>query len=213
MNYPDAFIAALTRQIGPAPARHFGRRYLLWVFSVIGLVIGLTLLLPRPDLTQRVLQPDFLLQFLLWLGVFFVSGTSAFVLATPRWPMARGIKLGMCALFAGLAVFAAWLALTFTATGAHYGHGSIDLACICIVSGMGILVSTLLTLILQNNARSTYPLLMAFFMSTAGAGVGMMAVMLTCGHEAPGHVIISHFLPALAFGMGLTLAARRWWHW
>lgn len=211
MSKHDVFLKVLAADIQPVNRGGMVKGYVLWslMVGVIGAVM--TWLITRPDLLAEFGRLEFVLQFILWLSVTIVAGTSAFVLATPRWPIANGIKIAMLGLFAGVAAFGIWLAMR--ADSHMFEHGAVDIICILTVSGMAVSASACMSVVLERRARSTYPLAMAFMMAMAGAGAGMLVVMLTCWHEAVGHVVISHFLPAVVFGFVLTLLGRRWWRW
>lgn len=211
MTPGDALLEKLAAEIASAkPRAGLGQRYGGWVLSVVGGILLLGIILTRPELGVRIAEPDFLGQIVFWGIVTLVAGACSFLLATPRWPMPFAVKWGLAYLGVAFMGYAVWLLLRMPPS---LQHDASDMACMVIVSGIGIFTALSMTLILKSRAKPTYPALMALLMATAGAGAGMLAILFVCPHEGPGHVLVSHFLPALLVGGGLGWLGARWWRW
>ncbi len=207
----DQFLTSLAASLRPLPPRAgLARRYGGWV-AAVGLGIALLgSVLTRPGLAERASEPDFMLQIIFWTIISLLAGASAFMLATPRWPMPGFVKWACAFLGLGFVGYAAWLLLRMPPL-AHNNAG--EAACMVIVSGIGIFTALCLTLSLKSRAKPTYPVLMGTLMATAGAGAGMLAILFVCPYEGAEHVLVSHFLPALAVGALVGWFGGRWWRW
>ncbi len=208
----DLFLEKLAAEVTPPRDSGMFQRYITAAAVLITVVLIMGFAATRPELASHFQQTDFLLQFCLWLGVLVCAGICAFVLATPRWPMLRGVRLTLWGSLFFLTAFGVWLMMNLPAHISEQ-HDTWGLACIAVVSGIGVLTACCITFALRGKARSTYPVLMGLMTALAGAGAGMVAVMLVCPHEEIAHAFVSHFVPALVVGLFVTLSGKSLWRW
>ena len=204
----EDLIADLAQRVTPVrPLAPPGVRVLRWLPLAAGCgVAGVMLFGARPDVLDRLTQPDYLAIALLALMTSIVGVSTTLVLAVPgaeRRPVLRMLTLTLLGGWTVTLLWAVW----------NGGHGlpvSSDRhwpVCFARV----FLMSAIPAFVLFVMVRRGIPLRLGWTAAMAAAGaasVGALAAQLVCPIDDPGHGFLGHFVPVLAM-VGVGLSARR----
>jgi hypothetical protein len=207
-------IARLARDGAPvAPLPSPLKRWSLWTLKAAAAAAIVTLLLGvRPNLGVHVHEARFVLAAILTASLALTAAASAFRLSVP------GASRGRVARLMPLIAIVAWGALLWIrmiAIGnpmAVIAETPVHPACILLILGIGAVPGIWLFDMLRRaaplEARRT-----AMYAALGALACGALGTQFICPIDAPGHLLLWHFLPVLVLtSAGVVLGARllRW---
>jgi len=200
-----ADLAARAKPFRPLPPP--GRRAIAWLLLTSGVAAAeLWLFGPRPDVTVRLTQPDFLWSAMLALAASILAGIITLVLAIPggeRTPYLRWSSLGVVGLWA--------LTMIRPVVGAG---GALPLftdihwpACFARVTAVAF-VPALMLFVMVRRALPLRPAWAGGLGALAAASMGAVVAQVACPLDDPGHAFLGHFIP-VAIIVAIGVALRR----
>lgn len=184
-------------------------RWLVPVAFAVAFAVGVVGL--RPDWAVQVNTLAYLLPLAGWAAVALLAAGSAVLLARPCWPLPRKALMFLTVALGVLALLVATLLLKGEAPGVVTA-ASWHEPCALVVAALAAAAAIALFRVLRR-AAPTSPLLLSLTMGVAASATGMVAIALVCPSAEWGHIMVSHLLPALGAGGGVTLAGlflNRW---
>jgi hypothetical protein len=187
-----ADLAARAAPVRPLPSP--GRRALTWLLLTSGVAAAhLWLFGPRPDVTVRLTQADFLSTAMLALAASMLAGFVTLVLAIPggeRTPYLRWSSVGVVGLWA--------LAMIRAVVSAGAGLPvSTDIhwpACFARVIVIAF-VPALMLFVMVRRALPLRPAWAGGLAAVAAASMGAVVTQIACPLDDPGHAFLGHFIP------------------
>ena len=204
----DELIRDLASHAAPVrPLRAPGLGAAAWCgVALASAVFGVALFGARPDIGERLRQPEFVWTLAAALGAAVSASASALVLAVPGRERTRALRRS------ALAIVALW-GLVLLAMIVREGRGfAADWhGPVCFIRAMA--VGAVPAGVLFAMIRRAAPLQPAWSGALAGVAAvasGAIAVHVACPLNDPAHTLLGHFAPVLATGWLGALAGRRW---
>jgi hypothetical protein len=209
----DALIEALAREARPVRRLASpGRRVVRWlivalpVIAVFGMVMGL-----RPDLTEMLAEPVFLMQLAAGLVTAVAAAHAAFassIPAAPRWMLwLPAAPLGVWIASLGRQCWQAWLA--FGPEGVVFRP---DLACLPTIAMLGAVPAIAMVAMVRRGASLT-PRLTAFLGGLAAAALAYVGLRLVHPQDAAFMVLVWQFGSVAVFASIVGALGRRLLSW
>ncbi len=185
-------------------------RSLLWIVIVISYVISVALFVaPQMDNIERLSHHHFLYEIILSFATGITASIVTFMLSVPD---SRG-KEWLYSIPATLfCVHMVWMLVRFGVEGFGvvpsdwFGHCWIDMI---LMAG----VPATLVLVLIKRGATVQPRLLALNAVLAVASFGWIGMRLICPFETIGKAYFVNFLPFLAVGIVVGLAAKKLFRW
>ena len=209
----DALIEALARDA--RPVRRLpppGRRVVRWLIVALPVIAVFgTLMGPRPDLTEMLAEPVFLVQLAAGLATAVAAAHAAFassIPAAPKWMLwLPAVPLAVWIASLGRQCWQAWLA--FGPEGVVFHP---EPACLLIIALVGAAPAAAMVAMIRRGASLT-PRLTAFLGGLAAAALAYVALRLVHPQDAAFMVLVWQFGSVAVFASVVGALGRRLLPW
>ncbi len=178
--------------------------FVIAVFSIIVVYFyGL-----RSDITVAFKNPVFSYEIILASVIAVLSALSSSYLMIPDM---SGKKWLLTSTFTCIGLFVLWGLLKGVSEGFALPTLKMDH---CMQEGLYIgIVPLTVFIFLMRCGATTHPLMMGVMNVLSVAGVGYLALRLTCAMDTVGHVTIEHLFPYLIIGSVIGILGRKIFKW
>lgn len=206
----DTLIGSLTEDLGPVcRLMHPVLRILPWALVAL-LYTALTahFIGIRPDLGAKMTDNVFLFEVGLMAAVSLFSALASTWLCVPDM---RGQKWLVGIPFSLFGVFSFWVVVRSVTEAVripsmHWDHCMGDAA-------LMVLLPMLALIFLSRRGATTKPNVMCAANALSIGALGYVGLRFTCIMDTVGHTALYHVLPFIAFGLFLSVFARRIYRW
>lgn len=209
-NETEELIESLAGELEPMKClKHPCIRALYWfLFSGIYVLFVVFYLGVRPDFSVKLTDPVYLFEIFLAFAMSMSAVMSSHWMCVPDMRGQGWMPVVSLTLFT---VFLGWLLTQIIMEGEimnhmHFSHCMVD----SIVFGM---VPAVVIVFLSMKGHTTRPYLMIFMNSVAVAGLGYIALRMTCGCDICAHVVIHHVSPYVLLGAVIAAVGQRLYRW
>lgn len=162
----------------------------------------------RSDLVIKINDPTYLFEFLL------ITLTSLGGVICSSWMCIPDMRCQNWLISSTLTLFSVlcgWLVLHMVfeqeyMEHMHYSRCMIDSLIFGIVPAIAIVLFSM-------RGNTTHPKLMVLMNTIGVAGIGYLALRLTCGCDNIWHILLHHSLPFVLLGGGIALVGRKYYRW